>query len=310
MNNKGFTFIEILGVITLLALLSTIIILSVNKTLKDSKETLYQTQIEEIKSAASMWRTDNIEIIPDNDYYIVSLQQLKDEGYIKNDIINPKTKEEFDKGTLINIGINNISLNTEYEKLDYIESTGTQYIDTGVIANQNTGFDIDYISYNKTNNITGEFGTLFGARKNYKDSGFQLTTYNEANLLGHFLFGTDTIASNIRYSAGIITNTRQQIQFRNGILSLPDNTTTTVTNYTFETPLPITLFALNTLEKGISEKSQTRLYSFKIYSTNTLIRNYIPCYKISDKTVGLYDTVNNKFYTNDGTGSFVYGKIN
>ena len=42
---------EILGVITLLAILSTLIRLCVNKSLEDSKETLYQQQIEEIKAA-------------------------------------------------------------------------------------------------------------------------------------------------------------------------------------------------------------------------------------------------------------------
>lgn len=110
MNNKGFTLMEILGVITLLAILSTLIILSVNKSLKDSKETLYQQQIEEIKAAAGMWRTDNIEIIPDNDYYIVSLQQLKEQGYIKGDIINPKTDEPFDNNMLIEIGMNEIQI--------------------------------------------------------------------------------------------------------------------------------------------------------------------------------------------------------
>ena len=104
---------ELLGVITLLALISLIIIMSVNKSLKDSKETLYQAQIEEIKAAADMWKTDNIELIPNDDYYIVSLQQLQDEGYIKGDITNPKTDEPLDKNMLIEIGMNEIRIGDE-----------------------------------------------------------------------------------------------------------------------------------------------------------------------------------------------------
>ena len=195
-----------------------------------------------------------------------------------------------------------------YTRVDYIESTGTQYIDTGVIANQNTGFDIDFITYNKIDkgSIYGS-GTIFGARKTYRDSGFQLTTYNNASLLGHFLFGTNSSYEDIRYSAGIVPGTRQKISFKNNILTLPDNSTTTVTDYTFTTPSTLAIFALNQ-DGSIVEYSKTKLYNFKIYDGDTLIRNFIPCYRNSDTEVGLYDLVDNKFYTNSGTGKFEYNK--
>lgn len=112
MENKGFTLIEILGVVTLLALLSTIIILSVNKPLKDSKETLYQTQIEEIKAAASMWRTDNIELIPETGYYTITLNTLQNNGYINSDIIDSRDDSKILPSTQIQIGMNNIIVNT------------------------------------------------------------------------------------------------------------------------------------------------------------------------------------------------------
>lgn len=108
MKKNGFTFIEILGVITLLALISTIILIAVNKSIKDSKETLYKTQIENIKSAASMWRTDNIELIPNSGYYSITLEVLQNSGYIKNEIINPNTNESFDKNMLVSIGMSDI----------------------------------------------------------------------------------------------------------------------------------------------------------------------------------------------------------
>ena len=43
------------------------------------------------------------------------------------------------------------------------------------------------------------------------------------------------------------------------------------------------------------------------YDGDTLIRNYIPCYRKSDNEIGLYDIVNNVFYTNQGTGVFLKG---
>ena len=309
MKKNGFTLIEILGVITLLSILSVIVLISVNKSLKDSVETLSSMQLENIKSAAAMWRTDHIDLVSDNDYYIVSLSELQSSGYIDNDIIDFKTEQAYSDDLLIEVGIDDVVVNDSlikngYKKLEYIESTGTQYIDTGVVANQNTGFDIDFIAFNKINNTTGEFGTIFGSRETYHDRGYQLTTYNNTTLLGHFLFGTNSLAANIRYSAGIISETRQQISFRNRVLTLPDNFTTQVDNYDFETPSTLTIFALHQ-QSIFGEYSKTRLYGFKLYDGDTLIRNFIPSLDKNNKA-GLYDLVENKFYENDGTGDFVY----
>jgi len=110
MKKNGFTFIEVLGVITLLALLSIIVLTVVDKNLKDSKETLSEVQIENIKSAASMWRTDNIQVIPEDGYYTISLGELIDLGYI-NDVIDPDSNLSYDRSTSISVGINNIIVN-------------------------------------------------------------------------------------------------------------------------------------------------------------------------------------------------------
>ena len=49
------------------------------------------------------------------------------------------------------------------------------------------------------------------------------------------------------------------------------------------------------------------VYDFKIYESDVLVKHFIPCYRNSDNKVGLYDIVNNVFYTNQGTGEFLYG---
>ena len=112
MKKNGFTFIEILGVITLLALLSIIVLTVVDKNLKDSKSTLSDIQVENIKSAASMWRTDNIELIPDNGYYVVTLGELISSGYLKDDVINPSDGRIYDRNLTLEIGMNDIIINS------------------------------------------------------------------------------------------------------------------------------------------------------------------------------------------------------
>ena len=225
MNNKGFTLMEILGVITLLAILSTLIILSVNKSLKDSKETLYQQQIEEIKAAAGMWRTDNIEIIPDNDYYIVSLQQLKDEGYIKKDIINPKTDQPFDNNMLIEIGMNEIQIGNN----DNIAQKTDTYINQEIQAIKDkllysTPDGIYY--YNNQGNLERDANIIYPTRSWNKPKG---------NILIHnhqFISGCIQI-NGINYDVYKTTITQQDYPCStirgenlvvNGDLSFGDNT--------------------------------------------------------------------------------------
>lgn len=50
-----------------------------------------------------------------------------------------------------------------------------------------------------------------------------------------------------------------------------------------------------------------RLYKIEFYNDDTLVANLFPCYRKSDNVAGLWDNVNEKFYTNMGTGSFVVG---
>ena len=66
------------------------------------------------------------------------------------------------------------------------------------------------------------------------------------------------------------------------------------------------LFAAN-YNTGYTNFSSSRIYYMKIYDSNTLVRNFIPCYRKSDTVAGLYDTVNDVFYTNAGSGVFTVG---
>lgn len=48
-----------------------------------------------------------------------------------------------------------------------------------------------------------------------------------------------------------------------------------------------------------------RIYNLK--SDGTVTIDLIPCYRISDRVAGMYDIVNDVFYTNEGTGEFLVG---
>ena len=52
-----------------------------------------------------------------------------------------------------------------------------------------------------------------------------------------------------------------------------------------------------------------RIYSFQYYRNDQLIRDYVPCYRISDHKGGFYDLANNKFVTSKGAQYFSGGDI-
>ena len=98
MNKKGFTLVELLAVIVVLAVISAIAFPIVGDIIDNSEEKAYEQQIKIIEKAAKSWVNDNIQLlveIDSNDEMInkscyIALNRLKYEGYLENvDTINP-----------------------------------------------------------------------------------------------------------------------------------------------------------------------------------------------------------------------------
>lgn len=94
MKKRGFTLLELLGVIVILSLLALVIIPVVNTVMKDSKEELYGKTINNIELAAKNWASDeeNKELLPyeNGNCIIVKLSELKSGGYVDLDIKDPR----------------------------------------------------------------------------------------------------------------------------------------------------------------------------------------------------------------------------
>ena len=104
MNTKGFTLVELLAVIIILALLVLITGTSVTKLVKDSKQDLSDTQIELIKSAAEMWGADNLGKLPNSgECKFITLKVLKEYGLLDSSIVDANTNEEISDDLKIKI---------------------------------------------------------------------------------------------------------------------------------------------------------------------------------------------------------------
>ena len=106
MNKKGFTLVEILVSIGLLALLGSVIAISLNRIFKNNNIKNYNEYVEKIKSSAMLYVNNTVDIINDlNDssFKIITIGNLIDNGYLKDNIINPNTSEAVDKNEKIKV---------------------------------------------------------------------------------------------------------------------------------------------------------------------------------------------------------------
>ncbi len=105
MKKSGFTLIEILAVIVVLGLVAGIVIPAVDRFIKNSVAKAYDVQIEAIIDGVRNWEVDHPFSLPvnDGDEYTMTLDELKNGNYLKQDIINPKTDELFPNTTTITI---------------------------------------------------------------------------------------------------------------------------------------------------------------------------------------------------------------
>lgn len=95
---------ELLGVIIIITLLTTIAILGVTKIVKSSKEELSKTQMESIKVAAEIWGEENIDELPNNGKCIyITLDTLKKYSFLDDNILDFMTNDKISDDLKIKI---------------------------------------------------------------------------------------------------------------------------------------------------------------------------------------------------------------
>ena len=179
-----------------------------------------------------------------------------------------------------------------YAKLEYIESTGMQYIDTGFKPNQDTRV-VCSTQFAKQNAAAW----LFGARNGNYDSSFGFLTYQN-NYRSDY--DTNSVQTIIGSYEGFFFVDKDK-----NVTSINDEIESTASATTFQCSYNLYLFANNN-GGAVAGQSDAKISSCQIYDNGTLIRDYVPCTN-SDGTAGLYDIENGQFYGNAGAGSFIAG---
>ena len=190
-----------------------------------------------------------------------------------------------------------------YTELEYIESTGTQYIDTGYRPNPETGVKVDF----QYTDLTQQQSVFAVYGDNSNSSSFSYSLY--INYLSNLAYAYTNGAGNWQ-NTGIAANTDRHIWEFNCIKKLWDldsgnfnalqgSATNTAIN-------SMCLMASKNVDNTVSYYGNIKLYSFEIYEYGVLLKKFIPC-KNSNNQAGLYDIVNGVFYGNSGTGTFIEG---
>ena len=186
-----------------------------------------------------------------------------------------------------------------YQEVEYIESTGTQYIDTGVYLPYKADFNIYY--KNKRSNITGNIG--FGY---YDCNGFTFEeqSWNNSIAKNILIFGKNW-SDGYSFPQGFY-NTVRHIELVGNNLYVDGELFSTYERIEDKIASNSLLLKKKKKNNCIKYNSGIIMGKMKFLYNNEVLFNGIPCYRKSDYKPGLYDTVTKEFYTNQGTGEFLY----
>ena len=189
-----------------------------------------------------------------------------------------------------------------YTELEYIESTGTQYIDTNVLVTDDISWEGRFLLKNDTSKAASIFGYRWTETPTAQGNMRFVFIYPDGTFAVRF--GVNASRSNLIISGSeVITLKYENDKFyANGNLFY----TETDKNYDGEAQSGY-LFNANALYNVDVIPSKMKLYYFKIWDNGTLVRDFVPALN-PDGKIGMYDLVGGRFYENAGTGTFIGGQ--
>ena len=179
-------------------------------------------------------------------------------------------------------------------EVEYLESTGTQWIDTGVVASQNIKIEARFYRANSPSQFA------YGVRSGSTTISCATGVGTSVATVGYARWGNSAYAAAIPNTEVVVVQDKDGVTV-NGVHY----------NYTAaESVVPqsgytIALFAAKNSATTVAANLSGKFWYCKIWQNGVLVRDYIPVRK---GTVGyLYDRVSGKLFGNAGTGVFSYG---
>ena len=182
-------------------------------------------------------------------------------------------------------------------EIEYLESTGSQYIDTGIKPDNTYTFDTKIAALRNNYNCVywgvRSAGTAIDHKHCFCNSN---TTGSGGDMAYAFsLYSTLAKPGEGNWTSGIVPTLRTMYSFTNMTV------VSTMETMTY----PITLFAFNIIGTANTSLGICRIGAFTAYSSGIKVIELIP---VRVGNVGyMYDKVSGKLFGNAGTGEFILG---
>lgn len=216
------------------------------------------------------------------------------------------TKAYLGQAELANVAIgDNLLLSSEptplpYDaEVEYLESSGTQYINTGILPDDTTKVELKgEFKYNAAT-------TRFGSRASASSLQYDVITGSENTIRIDFGSGS---SNNTQWAVGkhVVTKITIDAPIKKATVEYEGTTVSHTYNNTLngQSSYPLTLFAFNNAGNILLASDMT-VSSFRCWKSDALVIDMIP---VRVGTTGyMYDKVSKTLFGNAGTGNFVLG---
>ena len=307
MKKRGISLIVLIITIIVVIILAAVVILTLSKTnpIESAKEARFKEDVRTFQSELAIAVSKEYanagghrdEKITTSDFekikeYIPSFSEKYNNKFlIEDDELKYTNVTDQEKEWCDSLYIKNRIL---YKELEYIESTGEQYIDTGLMwkaRSQKIEGEVLLVNYQENGgmNISPclKEGNLYYGLAIKNSNSITNVRFHNGELYVDFNYSSSL---NVKYYYVI---DKKDVYIDNvKIASIEGNTSDSLNNM-YE-------FASNR-DDTVSIFQNKKLFYLKIYENNKIIRDYIPVLDQNNKPA-LYDKVEGKFYYSQGTG--------
>lgn len=167
---RGFTLVELLAVIIIIAIISTITIPIVTDVVRNSKDTVGLNQNKTILNAAYDWSLKNSMYLPnENESISLTLGQLKQQGLVDVNLKDPQTKELYPNDLMV------IITNTKEKNMDEYSYRFGDYVFS---LDMNSGKNKIYDEYSPSIILKGSSTVYVDLGSEYEEKGYTAVSYD------------------------------------------------------------------------------------------------------------------------------------
>lgn len=192
-------------------------------------------------------------------------------------------------------------------ELEYIENTGTKYLDTGIIGSNKIEADIVFEITSTT-----QWGCLFGSKNGENGEGYTCGVMSNYSVTAGWV-GRSTTEQSYTGNSIMALNKKTTLESRETSITFKNESGTktfscTPASQTYNTGTYGLMLFANQAGTRIKDYTRAKLYSCIIRDNGQLVRYLIPA-KDSNNEVCLYDDITGQYLYGAGNGTFNAGPV-